>query len=356
MANQGAARRADVVSERMTRIGRIATLLLLALPIPSRAEEDPPVQITRETYRGWPDTIRIANGRLEARVLTAVGPRIIDLRLAGGENLFHVRDAEAGGHGERDWVFRGGWRLWIAPETHATTYVPDNAPCHVEVLDGRVVRVSGPPQPAAGIQKIVEVEADPARPRLQVRSRIRNAGAQPVTYAAWSLSVMRPGGRATVPLDVGPPDAFDAIRRLILWSYTEMNDPRYRFGDRQVEIDQARVRPAPAGQAGRRDDESKIGVDSAQGWAAYQLGRTLYLKRFPHEPSATYPDGGATIEIYSSAEFLEVENLGPLTTIPPGGELVYPEEWWLFADVEPTAAALLERVRETGAPRFRAAP
>jgi hypothetical protein len=126
-----------------------------------------------------------------------------------------------------------------------------------------------------------------------------------------------------------------------------MTDPRYRFGDRLVEIDHARVTAAPAVQRGRRDDESKIGVDSAQGWAAYRLDRTLYVKRFPHDPAGQYPDGGATVEIYSSAEFLEVENLSPLTTIPPGGELVYPEDWWLFDDVEPTTAALLDRVRST---------
>ena len=50
-------------------------------------------------------------------------------------------------------------------------------------------------------------------------------------------------------------------------------------------------------------------------------------------PPAQYPDGGATIEVYSSAEFLEVENLSPLTTIQPGGEIAYLEDWWLFGDV-----------------------
>lgn len=329
----------------MNAAGRVAALLLALAA--AAGEASGRVTIAREDYRGWADTVRLDNGRIEARLVTAVGPRIIDLRAAGGDNLFHVRDAEVGGRGEADWVLRGGWRLWVAPERRATTYVPDNAPCQVEMLGEHAVRVTGPPQPGAGLQKIVEVEIDPAAPRLQIRSRLRNIGREPVTYAAWSLSVMRPGGRATVPLDVGPLDAFDAIRRLILWSYTEIGDPRYRFGDRLVEIDQARVAPPPPGQSGRRDDESKIGVDSAQGWAAYQLGRTLYLKRFPHDPRGTYPDGGATIEIYSSAEFLEVENLSPLTVIPPGGELLYPEEWWVFDDVAPTEAALRDALRTT---------
>jgi hypothetical protein len=331
----------------MAPIGRFAAALAVLVGSASAlaAAEATTVTIAREDYRGWPDTIRIDNGRIAARVVTAIGPRVMDLRASGGENLFHVRNREAGGRGEAEWMFRGGWRLWIAPERRDTTYVPDNGPCQVEVA-GTTVRVTGPPQPAAGIQKVVEVEALADRPCLRLRSRIRNIGSAPVTYAAWSLSVMRPGGRAVVPLDVGPLEAFDATRKLILWSYTEMADPRYQFGDRLVSIDQRRVPPPSPGASGRRDDESKIGVDSAQGWAAYRLGRTAYIKRFPHDPAGHYPDGGATIEIYSSAEFLEVENLSPLTTIPPGGELVYPEEWWVFSDVD-SDEELLERIRNT---------
>lgn len=314
----------------------ISTLKVLVIALIATASASATVggpQVTRETHRGWADTYRVANGALEARVVTAIGPRIIDLRTPGGENLLYVREGEAGRSGEAEWVLRGGWRLWIAPERRDTTYVPDNQPCHVELIDGRMLRVTGPVQPVASIQKIVELEACAGRPCLHVRSRLRNIGGAPVTYAAWSLSVLRPGGRAFAPLDVGPLEAFDATRMLRLWSYAELADPRYRFGERLVEVAHARVAPAISGQRGRRDDESKIGVDSAQGWAAYLLGRTLYLKRFPHQRGGTYPDGGATIEIYSSAEFLELENLSPLTTIPPGGELSYPEDWWVFTDV-----------------------
>lgn len=291
-------------------------------------------RITREDYHGWADTYRLDNGRVEAAVVTAIGPRIIELKTAGGPNLFHVRAAETGGRGEPDWVFRGGWRLWIAPERRDTTYALDNAPCAAEVIDGTTLRVVAPPQPAAGIQKTIEVSLDANEPRLHLASHIRNIADHPLTYAAWSLAVMRPGGRAFVPLDVGPLEAFDATRRLLLWSYAEFSDPRYRFGDRLVQIDHRQVRPAPPGQAGRRDDESKIGVDSAQGWAAYLLDRTLFLKRFPHDPTGQYPDGGATMEIYSSAEFLEVEQLSPLTTIAPGEEIVFPEDWWVFTPVD----------------------
>jgi len=314
-----------------------ATILVVVLPVEMRAPEAAArgsVTIASEIYRGWPDTYTLENGLIRARVVTAIGPRIVELSLANGKNLLYLRDEEAGGSAEKDWMFRGGWRLWVSPERKETTYSLDNAACAAEVIDGNTLRVTAPAQEAAGIRKQIDVRLEAGQPRLRVTSRIRNVGTTPLRYAAWSLSVLRPGGRAFVPLDVGPLTAFDATRRLILWSYAEIDDPRYRFGDRLIQIDHDRVPSPPPSQPGRRDDESKIGVDSTQGWAAYLLDGTLYVKRFPHDPTGEYPDGGATVEVYSSHEFLELENLGPLTTIAPGEEIVYAEDWWVFPNVE----------------------
>ena len=68
-------------------------------------------RIVKEPYRGWPNTYRLSNGVVEARVVTDIGPRIMEFRSADGPNLLYVRDAEAGGTGESHWVQRGGWRL-----------------------------------------------------------------------------------------------------------------------------------------------------------------------------------------------------------------------------------------------------
>lgn len=303
------------------------------------------VTIAREPFAGWQDTYRVANGLVEARVVTEVGPRILELRRVGGENLFHVREDELGGRHEPVWRARGGWRLWVAPERHDTTYALDNAPCEVtrDETQGCVsLRVLAPPQPAAGIRKELSITIDAGLPRLRIESRIRNVGGEPVTYAPWTIAALRPGGRAFVPLDVGSPTAFDAIRRLILWSYTRIDDPRYRLGDRLVEIDHAaveRLPPRPAviassgeGAAQRGADESKIGVDTAEGWGAYLLDGTLYVKHAEVAPGPRV-DGGATVEVYSSREFIELENLGPLATLAPEEEAVLSEEWWLAGDV-----------------------
>src|SRR5262249_37376476 len=186
--------------------------------------------IAKEGSQGGANPYRLSNGLIEARIVTDVGPRIMDVRPAGGANLLHAREG-VGGSGETEYMFRGGWRLWIAPERTETTYALDNAPCQAEVIDETTGRGTAPPQPAAGTQKQVEVTLKPGEPCLHVTSRIKNVSDHPLTYAAWSLPVLEPGGRAFLPLDVGSLTAFDATRRLILWSYAKLADPRYHFGD-----------------------------------------------------------------------------------------------------------------------------
>jgi hypothetical protein len=61
---------------------------------------------------------------------------------------------------------------------------------------------------------------------------------------------------------------------------------------------------------------------------------------------APYPDFGCTIESYSCDTFLEAETLGPLATVPPGGQIVHVEHWYLFEDVDcdPGSEESIQRV------------
>ncbi|MEP7110297.1 MAG: hypothetical protein ABI760_20045, partial [Ferruginibacter sp.] len=75
--------------------------------------------------------------------------------------------------------------------------------------------------------------------------------------------------------------------------------------------------------------EQKIGVTNKQGWIAYYLNGEVLIKRFGFDPGAVYPDYGCNNEIYINGQFLEVETLGPLTRIPPGGAAEHAEHWLL---------------------------
>ena len=61
-----------------------------------KREEMAHTEIVKEDFHGWPNTYRLSNGLVEARVVTDVGPRIMDFHAAGGANLLYVRESEAG--------------------------------------------------------------------------------------------------------------------------------------------------------------------------------------------------------------------------------------------------------------------
>ena len=59
-------------------------------------------------------------------------------------------------------------------------------------------------------------------------------------------------------------------------------------------------------------------------------GGHLFVKKNVYQEGATYPDHGCTFETFTNADMLELEGLGPLTKLPPGGSVEYREDWYLF--------------------------
>ena len=68
------------------------------------------------SYRGWNNTLRLANDDFELLVTTDVGPRILVYKTPLGGNALKIFDDQVGSSGEAEWRSRGGHRLWLAPE------------------------------------------------------------------------------------------------------------------------------------------------------------------------------------------------------------------------------------------------
>src|SRR3989442_1100572 len=51
-----------------------------------------PTLIVKEDYHGWSNTCRMSNELVEVRVITDIGPRLMDFRPAGGANVLHARE------------------------------------------------------------------------------------------------------------------------------------------------------------------------------------------------------------------------------------------------------------------------
>jgi hypothetical protein len=136
---------------------------------------------------------------------------------------------------------------------------------------------------------------------------------------------MAPGGRAILPLPprLRWPESQVSNQTVTLWPYTDMADPRWTWGRQYILLRQDAQQPDP----------QKIGIAGAEGWAAYARGGHLFLKQYVYVPGARYPDMNCAVESYTSTTMLELETLGPLDTLPPGGMVEYTERWSLFSNI-----------------------
>jgi hypothetical protein len=274
-------------------------------------------------YGGWPHCVRLREGDLELVVTLDVGPRVIRLGRPGGQNLFKEFGDQLGRVSGDRWLSFGGHRLWHAPEVYPRTYAPDFSPVK-HTWDGAVLRLEQATEPETRLRK--DIEITPGAGGFHLVHRLTNLNPWAVEVAAWCLSVMAPGGRALLPQEPfrPHPDVLVPARPLVLWHFTRMDDPRFTWGDRLIQVREA---PHP-------DSKQKIGVLNRQGWAGYELAGDLFLKTVASVAGATYPDMGCNCEIFTTPGFLEVETLSPLVKLEPGGTLEHVERWRVFHGVD----------------------
>ena len=271
-------------------------------------------------FNGWPNNLRLSNGTVELIVTLDVGPRILVYRKCGGFNPLKIFEDQSGTTGEPVWRNRGGHRLWIAPEHKVQTYIPDNASVAWEQLGELQVRLTPLPETSNGFQKQIDITVDPVGTGVTIVHRVIRLGPAPAYLAPWALTVMTAGGVAVVPqpeLGQHPRDLLPN-RNLVLWPYTDMSDPRWHFGRKYILLRQAAA-AAP----------TKIGLTHQPGWCGYLVNGVLFLKRYPWNPSAVYPDNGCNFEMFSNGKMLELESLAPLTHLHQHQRVEHVEQWEL---------------------------
>jgi hypothetical protein len=274
------------------------------------------------SYGGWERCGRFAVGDFEALITLDVGPRVIRLGFVGQPNVLANFSKDLGKTGDAEYHSYGGHRLWIAPEENPKTMQPDNDP--VEILEDGGWQVFRSKTDRFHIQKEIAIKV--GQHQLWLRHRLWNRGVYAVTLAPWALTVMDPGGICVWPQHpyVAHVDQVLPARPIVLWTYTDMSDPRWTWGNRVC-----RMRQDP------NLGSQKVGALVQQGLAAYSHPAGLFVKRFGYEPGATYPDFGCNFEVFSRQDMLEVESLGPLATVSPDGFAEHLEAWSLLPAQSP---------------------
>jgi hypothetical protein len=86
----------------------------------------------------------------------------------------------------------------------------------------------------------------------------------------------------------------------------------------------------------------KLGFDAG---TLVLVGNQLDLRvDAPRILGATYPDGNCSSEVYTAQGYFELELLGPLATLPVGGEMQFVTTYSLFHRTETTPDAEVHKI------------
>jgi hypothetical protein len=222
-----------------------------------------------------------------------------------------------------DYYFRGGHRLWHAPEAMPRTYIPDTPVAITDLPNG--VSLEAQTEQGTGIRKRIEIKLAADKPLLTLTHTLINDGLWPVELSPWAISQFRLGGTAILPLPVGNADSAGLLhnRQFSLWPYARFNDPRLKLGDEFILFKADSLLPP-----------FKIGYFSSHGWLAYWLDGVLFRKTFEVQAGLPHPDNNCNAEMYCNHLFVELETLAPLINLKPGAEVKHIETWEVFDNLD----------------------
>ena len=252
----------------------------------------------------------LENEFLRVDYLTDLGPRIIGLYAKGVEgNIFAVTPDIHWPTPHGEYHLHGGHRLWTAPENPFYTCPEDNISI-IKERNSVTLRCS---VDAADLEKEISFHLE--ENHVALTHRIVWHGSEPIELAPWSITQLRLGGMAILPqsnIDTG----LLPNRTLVLWPYSRLKDERLNLYDDWILIH------------GRPENAAfKIGNYNPFGWIAYAMENVLFTKQFSTSPVNRYPDLGCNVESYVRDTSVELETLGPLTTLAPQDSITYEEIW-----------------------------
>ena len=272
------------------------------------------VSVERISWHGWADCCLIANGRVEAVVVPAIG-RVMQLRLKGeAEGAFWANralDGQLHDAASSEWMNFGGDKCWPAPQSawpqHQGRDWPPPVACDAlpvaAVVVERGVVLTSPVDPGYGIQVVRHVELDAGKPIMRIATQFRKLSGGAVRVGVWSITQMSDPERVCIQLPEASKFASGYVRLL------EAEPADLKIDGRLLSL--------------RRHarQQVKVGSDgSSMAW----LGKNCVVRIDTGIRPGDYPDGGCVTEVYTNPDplqYVELETLGPLTTMNPGDRI-----------------------------------
>ena len=291
-----------------------------------------PVEIKEQNSNKWGKYISIKNGAIELHITIDSGPRIVFFSLEGKENLLL--------QGGNNIPTLFGHHVWFHPETVNIPYQLEVESVVYSVLsDG--VRLISPKQDGDIFELSIDIIIAPDVKDVMIVHRAQNKSKEHQTLSLYTNTYMKKDGLLVVPQNASEEESLFPNRTLSLWPYSQLDDPRFLFGNQYVTLRQNTENETPF----------QFGINNHAGWAAYILPKATFVKRYIHNRTAHYPDFGCSFEAYTDKNYLSMKSISPIYKIEPKETIKHVENWSIFettscppAKEEKTIQAFIENL------------
>lgn len=285
------------------------------------------MDISRTTFCGA-NAVEIKTDALQLIVVTDFGPRIAFLGRPGGKNLLLW---EPGKHTRGEWDLRGGHRVWVTTpmaDECEDTYVPDNGPCDLELLNTGV-RVLGAECPINATRRGLEIKVVNDT-TVSVDNFLVNTGEMLYSGGIWALTCTLPHENAKYVIPVGDGSSWDAFTLVNFRTWAGHGEGG--LDDHQFAVKNDLFTLSPQGKENKRMVQSHRGIIAMTN----PVDKITFAKRMDFDPAGQYPLNTNTALYVGPDNFMvEMETMGPERTIKPGQDLHHVETWTLIDGVQP---------------------
>ncbi len=298
-------------------------------------------------YNNWGaawDTIYVVkNDLITIAALPKVGGRIMQYDLGSHPSIYIHSENKGKVPSDGNMVI-GGFRTLPSPQSDFTWPSPPKLDCkpytcvvRSKNADSAVIYMESQIEDSndekyrthKGLQFKRLITTYKASTRVKVELIMLNKGNSTMKHGIWDITQSSCENNGSVD-------------KKNFWAYFQRN-PSSNLGNGKGYVqymhegtDNSQWRPdaAPGGIMGVQymQKTGKIGADCSAGWISFvdQLDGYAYIKTFTYEKGKEYPDSGASVQVYTynNMPMVEVEVLGPLTTLNPGDSVIMVENWY----------------------------
>ncbi len=315
------------------RLYGVAAGLYLALATLVAAQ----VQVQKVEYKGWENAVEISNGAVKLVVVAQIG-RIMHYGFKDGKNILWSDPQFSGkvlpkgepfkdAAGQYVWTNFGGDKVWPNQQSefaaiNGHAWPPDHAfdggKHKVELLVDGVV-ITSPVSAYNGARSIRQIRLAAQGTRVSIHQKIEkvkkaaNPDLEPLRYTIWNVTQIKPPEQTFYPLN--PHSHFDL--RYFPFGFAESA----AMGNFTIKGDIGIFLPDPV-------ESQKTGADSDR-WLAGIVGDVAMAEFFRRDGTQRYPDSGLSAEVYTCADYTELELLSPWVYLQVGQVLEHPIAWEL---------------------------